>query len=212
MNRMSMLTLNRDDERAARRVAPDAVTRSRTRPRSTPRRPGRAIGRAIIRGATAADAPAIHRLITKHASEGHLLPRMLSELTERADRFLVATVRGRIVGCAELAPLGPSVAEVRSFVVSTLARGLGLGRSLIDELRGRARSQGFDQLCAFTHAPAYFARLDFAIVLHASVPEKIAADCCRCSLFGTCGQYALVTDLAPSASTACGSTSFLPMA
>jgi hypothetical protein len=38
-------------------------------------------------------------------------------------------------------------------------------------------------------------------VPHTSVPEKIAADCRRCSLFGTCGQYAMVTDLAPAAAS-----------
>jgi N-acetylglutamate synthase-like GNAT family acetyltransferase len=146
----------------------------------------------------------------EHAREGHLLPRRLDDLTEHAARFLVATVGGRIVGCAELAPLGPSVAEVRSLVVSTHARGLGLGRLLIDDLRGRARSRGFEQLCAFTHAPAYFARLGFAVVPHASVPEKIEADCRHCSLFGTCGQHAMVADLAPAAS-ASASPSFLPM-
>ena len=88
----------------------------------------------------------------------------------------------------------------RSSCARTL-RGLGLGRLLIDELRGRARAHGFEQLCAFTHAPAYFARLGFASVPHCSVPEKIAADCRHCSLFGSCGQYAMVTELAPAAAS-----------
>ena len=34
-----------------------------------------------------------------------------------------------------------------------------------------------------------------------SVPEKIAADCRRCPRFGTCGQYAMVTELAPAAAS-----------
>jgi amino-acid N-acetyltransferase len=204
MNGMSTLTLERVDG-GADRVKPRAGARSRTRREAAPRRSGR----AIVRGATAADAPGIHGLITTHA-EGHLLARTLCDLTEHANRFVVATVRGRIAGCAELAPLSSSVAEVRSLVVRTNARGLGLGRLLIDELRGRARTQGFEQLCAFTHAPAYFARLDFASVPHTSVPEKIAADCRHCPRFGTCGQYAMVTEVAPAAAS-CSSASFLPM-
>ncbi len=189
---MSTLTLERVDAGAVSRVTPRAGARDRARRDGSPRRSSG----AIVRCATTADAPAIHELITADA-DGHLLARTLSDLTEHANRFLVATVRGRIVGCAELAPLSSSVAEVRSFVVRTHLRGLGLGRLLIDELRGRARTHGFEQLCAFTHAPAYFARLGFASVPHTSVPEKIAADCRRCSLFGTCGQYAMVTELAP---------------
>jgi N-acetylglutamate synthase-like GNAT family acetyltransferase len=103
------------------------------------------------------------------------------------------------------------VAEVRSFVVRTPLRGRGVsGRLLIDQLRERARTRGFEQLCAFTHAPAYFARLGFASVPHTSVPEKIAADCRRCSLFGTCGQYAMVTALAPAAASR-AAASFLPL-
>lgn len=196
MNGMSTITLERVDGGAVGRVKPGAGTRDRTR-RDAPRS-----SRAIVRRATAADAPAIHRLLSKHAVEGRLLARTLGDLTEHANRFLVATVRGRIAGCAELAPLSSSVAEIRSFVVRKESRGLGLGRQLIDELRARARSQGFEQLCAFTHVPAYFARLDFATVAHASVPEKIEADCRHCPLFGTCGQHAMVTDLAPVESAA----------
>jgi N-acetylglutamate synthase-like GNAT family acetyltransferase len=163
----------------------------------------------MVRAATTADASAIYQLIIADA-DGHLLARSLSDLTEHASRFLVATVRGRIVGSAELAPLSSSVAEVRSFVVRTHLRGMGLGRLLIDELRDRARIGGFEQLCAFTHAPAYFARLGFSPVPHTSVPEKIAADCRGCSLFGTCGQHAMVTEIAPAAASG-ASASFLPV-
>jgi N-acetylglutamate synthase-like GNAT family acetyltransferase len=205
MNGMSTIARERVDGRAARRATPTTGTRGRTRRDAMPRRSRL----AIVRGATAADAPAIHRLIAKDG-EGHLLARTLCDLTEHANRFLVATVRGRIAGCAELAPLSSSVAEVRSFVVRKHSRGLGLGRLLIDEVRSRARIQGYEQLCAFTHAPAYFARLDFASVAHASVPEKIAADCRHCPLFGGCGQHAMVTDLAPAAAGERPFT-FLPM-
>jgi amino-acid N-acetyltransferase len=203
MNGMATLTLDPVDG-AGRGVKPPAGARDRTRRDATKRS-----SRAIVRRATAADVPGIHRLITMHA-DGHLLARTLCDLSEHANRFVVATVRGRIAGCAELAPLSSSVAEVRSFVVRTDRRGLGLGRLLIDELRGRARAQGFEQLTAFTHAPAYFARLDFVSVPHTLVPEKIAADCRHCPRFGTCGQSAMVTELAHAAAS-CSSASVLPM-
>ena len=202
---MSALTIDSVDAGAVSRVTPRDGTRDRAQRGGSPRRSSR----AMVRCATAVDAPAIHELIIADA-DGHLLARSLGDLTEHANRFLVATVSGRIVGCAELAPLSSSVAEVRSFVVRTHLRGLGLGRLLIDELRGRARTHGFEQLCAFTHAPAYFARLGFASVPHTSVPEKISADCRRCSLFGTCGQYAMVTELAPAPAFRAPS-SFLPV-
>ncbi len=152
-----------------------------------------------LRAAVAADAPALHALIGSHVEEGRLLPRALDELAVHAPRFVVATTPSatsdRIVGCAELAPLSASVAEVRSLVVSREARRMGLGLRMLDELGHRARREGFSRLCAFAHDPAFFVRLGFSIVPHTWVPEKIAHDCHSCPLFRNCGQYAIVLDL-----------------
>jgi amino-acid N-acetyltransferase len=156
-------------------------------------------GRIILRSASAADASRIHALITANMVEGHLLPRTLAEISLHADRFVVA-VRGRtIVGCAELAPLSPQVAEVRSLAVEASARKSGVGTMLVEELRTRARRESFDKLCAFTHAPGYFMPMGFSIVPHLWIPEKVFADCVKCSEFRRCGQYAMVTPLEPVA-------------
>ena len=151
--------------------------------------------RVTLRAASAADAPALHALIAANREEGHLLPRALDELTVHAHRFVVATRRGTIVGCAELAPLSATVAEVRSLVVDGEARGSGLGPRLVDELGRRARIEGYDKLSAFAHAPSFFVRMGFSIVPHTWVPEKIAHDCHACPLFRSCGQYALILEL-----------------
>ena len=63
---------------------------------------------------------------------------------------------------------------------------------LVEELRQRARREGFDKLCAFTHAPGYFSQMGFSIVPHLWLPEKIFTDCVKCPLFRRCGQYAMV--------------------
>jgi amino-acid N-acetyltransferase len=100
-----------------------------------------------------------------------------------------------MVGCAELAPLSSTVAEVRSLVVDEQARGLGVARRVVDELSRRARREGYQRLAAFAHAPAFFVRLGFSIVPHTWVPEKIAHDCVACPLFRSCGQHALLLPL-----------------
>jgi len=148
-----------------------------------------------LRAALPADAPALHALIAAHLEEGRLLPRTLDELTVHAPRFVVAVSGDRIVGCAELAPLSASVAEVRSLVVSAEARQLGVGVRMIEALGARARSEGYTRLCAFAHDPAFFVHRGFSIVPHTWVPEKIAHDCVTCPLFRNCGQYAIVMDL-----------------
>ena len=173
-----------------------------------PGRKGRASsGRALkaaqakiaIRPATVADAPALHALIAAHLEEGRLLPRALDELAVHAPRFVVAidtSASGeRIVGCAELAPLSQSVAEVRSLVVGRDARRHGLGVQMVEDLAARARRDGYTRLCAFAHDPAFFVRRGFSIVPHTWVPEKIAHDCIACPLFRNCGQYAVVLEV-----------------
>lgn len=148
-----------------------------------------------LRTAEPAHARRIHALISANLVEGHLLPRALPELTAHAGRFVVA-LRGRtVVGCAELAPLSPQVAEVRSLAVDQSARHAGVGTQLVEELRHRARREGYDRLCAFTHAPGYFIQIGFSIVPHLWMPEKIFTDCVKCPLFQGCGQFAMVLPL-----------------
>ena len=149
-----------------------------------------------LRTATRGDARKIHELIERNQQAGHLLPRDLSELTSRIDRFVVGVDgRGSIVACGELVPLSSSLAEIRSLVVTEKRRGQGLGHRIVDELKLRARAGGYDDLCVFAHEPAYFAHMGFSIVPHTWLPEKIMADCRTCPLFRRCEQFAMVTDL-----------------
>jgi amino-acid N-acetyltransferase len=162
--------------------------------------------RTLLRSATAADAKKVHALVAANLEEGHLLPRTLGELTVHAERFVVAIRSRKIVGCAELAPLSPHVAEVRSLAVDRAARQHGVGRMLVDELRRRARRQGFEKLCAFTHAPAYFIHMGFSIVPHHWLLEKVFTDCVKCAQFRRCGQYGMVVPLDDAPSEPVGDT------
>src|SRR5918993_1701129 len=151
-------------------------------------------GYTIQRG-TPAQAEAMHALITASLEEGHLLPRSLDDLRRHAERFLVIMADGQLVGCAELAPLSGTVAEVRSLVIGAAHRGRKLGPALIESLGATARREQFGTLCAFTHEATHFVRLGFTIVPHTWLPEKIATDCVGCPRFRTCGQHAVALPL-----------------
>lgn len=148
-----------------------------------------------LRRARTADAPAIHRLVAENLEAGHLLPRSIGDVEQHASRFVVAESEGRVIGCAELAPLSEMVAEVRSLVVDQPFRGRRIGGQLVAHIAAGATGQGFETLCAFTHEPGHFVRLGFSLVPHIWVPEKIAHDCTGCALFRKCGQYAVTLPL-----------------
>jgi amino-acid N-acetyltransferase len=192
-----MITTKVDRTTAVRTnaVRTPAVGRVRTSVARQPRTPAP----VRLRAADASDAARLHALITANIDEGHLLPRTLDDLVAHAERFVIA-VRGRtIIGCAELAPLSPQVAEVRSLAVDGSARTGGVGSMLVDELRRQARRAGFEKLCAFTASPGYFIRMGFSIVPHLWVPEKIFTNCTACPLFRRCGKYAMIVSLGDTA-------------
>lgn len=154
-----------------------------------------------LRRGVAANAQALHALIAAYAAEGHLLPRSLADLTAHADRFVVGEREGEIVACAELAPLGDRVAEVRSLVVAAPARGAGVARQMIGDLVERGARAGLHRVCAFTHDPSFFVHLGFSIVPHTWVAEKIARDCQSCTQFRQCGQAAVVLRISGASAT-----------
>lgn len=153
------------------------------------------MNRVTFREATTSDASAIHSLISDNLEVGHLLPRTIDDVVAHATRFIVAELDGRVIGCAELAPLSRAVAEVRSLVVAQRARGNQIGPRLVSELAAGGAGRGFATLCAFTHQPSHFVKMGFTIVPHMWVPEKIAHDCASCPLFRRCGQYAVTLPL-----------------
>jgi N-acetylglutamate synthase-like GNAT family acetyltransferase len=93
--------------------------------------------RITIRSAETGDGRKLHALISANLEQGRLLPRALPESTDHATRFVLALRGRKIMGCAELAPLSPQVAEVRSLVVMAAERGCGAGRLIVEELRRR---------------------------------------------------------------------------
>jgi amino-acid N-acetyltransferase len=148
-----------------------------------------------LRTATASDVPSIHRLVADNVEIGHLLPRTIDDIARHATRFVVASIDGTVVGCAELAPLSGHVAEVRSLVVDEAFRGRRIGPGLVTEVARTATAGGFWSLCAFTHEPGHFVRMGFTIVPHIWVPEKVSHDCTSCALFRRCGQHAVTLTL-----------------
>lgn len=69
------------------------------------------------------------------------LPVVATEVTEPAGLFLVGRLHGEPIGCGGLKLHGDGAAEIKKLWVAASARGLGVGRRLLDELERHARQR-----------------------------------------------------------------------
>lgn len=144
-------------------------------------------GREYVRGAVSEDAGEIHRLARELAETlGDASPdysafrgRLLELLDEPRARVLVAEGEGKILGAASLwikpdLAHGDVVVEVPMLVVSKDARRQGIGRLLVDEIRGMAAEEGATlvELIATSdnsNARAFYRSLGFVETDHVSL-------------------------------------------
>ena len=111
---------------------------------------------AIIRRARIEDAGAMSLLIHEYVAVGTLLPRPPEFIIERTLDFLVATVRGRLVGCAHLEEYSPSLAELRSLVVDPAFQGQGVGVALVGAIEALATHRDYPTIFAVSNNEAFF--------------------------------------------------------
>ena len=113
-------------------------------------------GEATIRRARADDAGAMSALIQEYVPVGTLLPRAPDFIMERTLDFLVATVRGKVVGCVHLEEYSPSMAELRSLVVDPAYQGHGIGAALVSAVEELAARRDYPTIFAVSNNEAFF--------------------------------------------------------
>ena len=110
-----------------------------------------------LRDASAADAAAIRSVVVAVMSEYGLasdlngndsdLRDVVASYRTRGGSFRVITsADGKIVGCGGLYPIDERDAEIRRMYLLPEARGLGLGRTLLEELIARAKERRFERV------------------------------------------------------------------
>jgi len=72
--------------------------------------------------------------------------RDLDSMRESRARLYLAEIEGEPVGIGSLRPLAPDVAEIKRMYVRRSARGLGVGRAILQRLIDDARGLGYKKI------------------------------------------------------------------
>ncbi len=120
-------------------------------------------GSPSIRSATAADEPAIRRLV----SEARLNPR---DLDWR--RFLVADEAGVVVACAQVRVHGRGSRELASVAVTPARQGRGLGRAISEAMLAAEPTRPI-YLYTASGTDAFWERLGFREIRGAAIPRDM---------------------------------------
>lgn len=149
----------------------------------------------MIRKARMSDVKGIHQLIADYAKKGDMLPRSLADIYENLrDYFVYLEDDGELVGSAAIHIMWEDLAEVRSLAVREGRMRRGVGTQLVESCISEAIVLGIARVFALTYKPEFFEKLGFHIVDKAELPQKIWADCLKCSKFPDCDEVALVAD------------------
>ena len=107
--------------------------------------------------------PEVLRLLGEHLADMHATSPAhsvhaldVSGLADPRVTFWTLTVAGRVQGCVALKQLDPHHGELKSMRVAAGARGLGLGRRLLDHVLAEARRRGYRRLSLETGSMAFF--------------------------------------------------------
>ena len=128
----------------------------------------------VVREATLADAPAVAPLLGElgyPASDAEVLPRLRRMLGRDDQKILIAENDDGALGVLALhvfptLTYDHDLALIMALVITEKARGIGVGRTLVDRAEAMARSLGASRLMVTTHnrradAHTFYERLGF---------------------------------------------------
>lgn len=153
----------------------------------------------VLRRATIADVKPMHRLLSKAAQQGLLLPRPLSGLyTGIRELYVMSSPDGaEVVGCCALKIFWDDIAEIRSLVVREDLRGRSLGFKLVRACLDEARELGIAKVFSLTYQDVFFKKLGFREIEKEILPNKIFTDCIHCAKYpDDCDEIAMLMEFA----------------
>lgn len=141
------------------------------------------------------DASSVHRLISRFADKGEVLPRALSEIYDGIRDYFVVRKGDRVVACAALHVTWVDLAEIRSLAVDEQEQKQKIGSLLVQACIDEAKELGIPNIFCLVRKPAFFERHGFQLIDKTELPQKVWAECFRCPKFPNCDEVALIRHL-----------------
>lgn len=135
----------------------------------------------------------MQKLVANEVKNGVILPRSDDEIATNIRSYILAYLDEELVGYAALHIHSASLAEIRSLIVDEKARGLGVGKEIIQYCKAEAKSLGIKEILVLTYIADFFKKLDFVEIDKEKIPDhKIWADCIKCIHFPICHEISLL--------------------
>ena len=141
------------------------------------------------------DASSVHRLISRFADKGEVLPRALSEIYDGIRDYFVVRKEGRVVACAALHVTWVDLAEIRSLAVDEQEQKQRIGSLLVQACIDEAKELGIPKIFCLVRKAAFFEKHGFQLIDKTELPQKVWAECFRCPKFPNCDEVALILHL-----------------
>jgi amino-acid N-acetyltransferase len=152
----------------------------------------------MLRKARIGDVKKIHRMINLSAGKGEMLPRSLMDIYNSLRDFIVYCDEdgSQVIGICAMNIIWENLAEIRSLYVNENHRGQGIGRKLVEFCLSEAITLELFRIFSLTYKREFFVQLGFKEVDRSTLPEKIWADCFRCSKYPDyCDEVAMIIEL-----------------
>ena len=146
--------------------------------------------RAVFR-----DVESIHKIVNDYAEQGLMLSRSRNSIYETLRDFIVAEQDETVVGVGALHLVWDELAEVRAMAVAPVAKGQGVGMTIVEKLIGDAMILGVKTVFTLTYQPGFFTKAHFREVPKETLSQKVWKDCINCSKFPNCDEIAMIRAL-----------------
>ncbi|MDX1807926.1 MAG: N-acetyltransferase [Sulfurospirillaceae bacterium] len=145
---------------------------------------------------TLQDINSMQELVAPEVKSGIILERNNDEIATNIRSYILAKEDGRLLGFGALHFHTNELGEVRSLIVSSDARGKGIGKNIVKQILEEAKLLGAKKIFALTYKKSFFEGLGFVEIPKEDLPaSKIWTDCIKCKFFPICDEIALIQNI-----------------